>query len=117
MAIDSPLSQPTPTSGSGDDYIFRLDAPLEPLVFGGDAAIQGWLIHREGKPTHGLRALVKRRFHRRQEFRARRKRNRPDVASAFPEIPGAMTSGFFLEFQLGLGRNNIDLQVRDHERV
>jgi glycosyltransferase involved in cell wall biosynthesis len=60
---------------------------------------------------------VRRRFHKRQEFRARRKRNRPEVAAAFPDTPGAMTSGFLLELRLGLGRNNITFQVLDHDRV
>ena len=101
----------------GEDYLFRFDAPLEPVVFGGEVALHGWLLHREGKATHGIRAIMKRRFHKRQEFRARRKRNRPEVASAFPEIPGAVASGFFLEVKLGLGRNHITFQVLDHKRV
>jgi len=114
---DSPLSQPKPMPDPAEDYIFRFDAPLEPVVFGGEAGLHGWLIHREGKPTYGIRAIVRRRFRKRQEFRARRKRNRPDVASAFPEIPEAMTSGFLVELRLGLGRSDITLQVLDHERV
>jgi glycosyltransferase involved in cell wall biosynthesis len=99
------------------EHIFQFDTPFEPVVFGGDVALHGWLLHREGKPVHGIRAIVKRRFRKRQEFRARRKRNRPDVASAFPEIPEAMTSGFFLEFPLGFGRNQITLEVLDHDRL
>ena len=106
-----------PMGKTAEDYIFRFDAPFEPVVFGGSAALQGWLLHREGKPTHGIRAIVKRRFRKRQEFRARRKRTRPDVASAFPEISGAMSSGFLLEFPLGFGRNHITLEVLDHDRV
>ncbi|MEY2564898.1 MAG: hypothetical protein QOH88_3091 [Verrucomicrobiota bacterium] len=101
----------------GQDYLFRFDAPLDPIVFGGEAALQGWLLHREGKPTLGIRAFVKRRFHKRQEFRARRKRNRPEVAAAYPDTPGAVNSGFLLEMRFGLGRNNIIFQVLDHDRV
>ena len=99
------------------EYVFRFDAPLEPIVFGGEAALHGWLLHPEGKPAHGIRAIVRRRFRKRQEFRARRKRNRPDAAAAYPEIPEAMTSGFLLELKLGLGRSHITFQVLDHERI
>jgi glycosyltransferase involved in cell wall biosynthesis len=116
-SADSPLRPPKPMRDPAEEYIFRFDTPFESVVFGGDAALHGWLLHREGKPTHGIRAIVKRRFHKRLEFRARRKRNRPDVASAFPEIPGSMTSGFFLEFPLGFGRSKITLEVLDHDRV
>jgi glycosyltransferase involved in cell wall biosynthesis len=108
---------PQPLPDPGEDYLFRFDAPLEPIVFGGEVALHGWLLHREEKPTLGIRALVRRRFHKRQEFRARRKRNRPEVAAAFPDTPGAMASGFLLELRLGLGRNNITFQVLDHDRV
>lgn len=114
---DSPLSPPKPMRDPAEEYVFRFDTPFEPVVFGGDVALHGWLLHREGKPAHGIRAIVKRRFRKRREFRARRKRNRPDVAAAFPEIPGAMTSGFFLEFPLGFGRSKISLEVLDHDRV
>lgn len=114
---NAPLSSSDPMRDPAGEYIFRFDTPFEPVVFGGDVALHGWLLQREGKPTHGIRAIVKRRFRKRQEFRARRKRNRPDIASAFPEIPEAMTSGFLLEFPLGFGRSNITLEVLDHDRV
>jgi glycosyltransferase involved in cell wall biosynthesis len=114
---DAPLNSSNPMPDSAGEYIFRFDSPFERVVFGGELALHGWLLHREGKPTHGIRAIVKRRFRKRQEFRARRKRNRPDIASAFPEISGAMTSGFLLEFPLGFGRSDITLEVLDHERV
>jgi glycosyltransferase involved in cell wall biosynthesis len=106
-----------PQPDSGEDYLFRFDAPIEPIVFGGEVALHGWLLHCEGKPTHGIRALVRRRFHKRQEFRARRKRNRPEVAAALPDTPGAAISGFLLELRLGLGRHNITFQVLDHDKV
>ena len=108
---------PQPLPDPSEDYLFRFDAPLDPIVFGGEVALHGWLLHPEGKPTLGIRAFVRRRFHKRREFRARRKRNRPEVAAAFPDTPGATTSGFLLELRLGLGRNNITFQVLDHDRA
>ena len=63
------------------DYAFRFDAPIEPVSFGGEADIHGWLLHREGKPVHGIRAVVKRQFFGRTVVRGRRKRSRPDVAA------------------------------------
>src|SRR5262249_47303714 len=48
---------------------------------------------------------------------ARRKRERPEVAAAYPHLPEALASGFLLEIPLGLGRNNLTFQLRDHERI
>ena len=99
------------------DYAFRFDHAIEAVVFGGELDVHGWLVHREGKPINGIRALVKRRFGREQIVKGRRKRNRPDVAAAFPHLPDALASGFLLELRLGLGRSHITFQVLDHARV
>ncbi|MBA2271610.1 MAG: glycosyltransferase [Chthoniobacterales bacterium] len=99
------------------DYAFRFDAPIEPVIFGGEADIHGWFLHREGKPVHGIRAVVKRQFFGRTVVRGRRKRSRPDVAAAFPHLPDAEASGFLVELRLRLGRSDITFQVLDHDRV
>src|SRR3712207_8465048 len=49
-------------------------------------------------------------------FRSR-KRNRPDVAAAFPHLADAAASGFLIELRLGLGRSDVIFQVLDHERA
>lgn len=100
-----------------DDYDIRFDAPLERVIFGGELDVHGSLLHRGGQPIQGIRAIVSRRFFRQQIFRARRKRNRPDVAAAYPHLPDALASGFLLEMRLGFGRNHLVFQVQDHERV
>ena len=99
------------------DYAFRFDNPIEPVVFGGELDVHGWLLHREGKPISGIRAIVKRRFFAREIIKGRRKRNRPDVAAAFPQLPDALASGFLIELRLGLGRSEVRFEVLDHERV
>src|SRR2546426_9324057 len=101
------------SSTSVDDaktYIFRFDTPIAPRIFGDEYDISGWLLHSGGKPINGIRALVRRRFAHRKIFRARRKRDRPDVAAAFPHLPEAKASGFLVELRPGLGRNHLTLQ-------
>jgi GT2 family glycosyltransferase len=107
------ISDPVPAQ----DYAFRFDAPIEPLTFGSELNMSGWLLHRGGQPINGIRAIVKRSVFPRKTFRARRKRNRPDVAAAYPHLPDAMPSGFLLELRLGLGRSHLVFQVQDHERI
>ncbi len=97
-------------------YLFRFDSPLEPVVFSNELELSGWLFHRMGQPIHGLRALVRRRFAKAEIFRARRKRNRPDVVAAYPENAEAAASGFLFELKLKGGRNHFTFQVLDHER-
>jgi glycosyltransferase involved in cell wall biosynthesis len=92
-------------------YLFRFNTELESTLFGGEAELSGWLLHREGKPIHGIRAVTRGRV-----IKARRKRSRPDVAAAFPQFPDAEFSGFLLELRLPFGRNRIEFQVLDHER-
>ncbi|PYJ11124.1 MAG: hypothetical protein DMF06_04055 [Verrucomicrobia bacterium] len=98
------------------DYVFRFDAPIEPVAFGGDVSLTGWLLHRGGQPINGLRVIVKRRFFSRTIVAARRKRQRLDAEAAFPDLPEAKMSGFLFELQLPLGRNQLTFQVLDHER-
>lgn len=99
------------------DYAFRFDQAIEAVVFGGELDVHGWLVHRGGKPIHGIRAIVTRRFASTVIVKGRRKRNRPDVAAAFPHLPDALASGFLIELRLGFGRSHISFQVLDHARV
>lgn len=100
-----------------EDYAFRLDAPIDRRLFGEKLDISGWIFHRRGEPIQGVRALVQRPLAKLQTVRGRRKRNRPDVAAAFPDQPGAMGSGFLIELRLSLGRHRLQLQVLDATRV
>ncbi len=98
------------------DYMFHFDTSMEPLVFD-ELALSGWLLHRDGKPINGIRAIVKQKFARRKIVRARRKRRRPDVEAAFPHLPEAKISGFLFELRLPLGRNHLPSRVFDHEHI
>ncbi|MGH8093928.1 MAG: glycosyltransferase [Chthoniobacterales bacterium] len=104
-------------SDLSSEYAFRFDAPIAPRFFGDELPISGWLIHRGGQPIQGIRAVVKRSFAREQIFRGRRKRSRPDVEAAFPDLPEAKASGFLIELRLSLGVNQLRLQLLDHTRV
>jgi hypothetical protein len=96
--------------------MFHFGTSMEPLVFD-ELALSGWLLHRDGKPINGIRAIVKRKFARRKIVRARRKRRRRDVEAAFPHLPEAKISGFLFELRLPLGRNHLTFQVFDHEHI
>ena len=54
---------------------------------------------------------------RRSIFRARRKRSRPLIAAAYPDLPEAGQSGFLLLLELPVGRNEITIQVQDHRKI
>ena len=105
-----------PDNGA-ETYAFRFDAPIATRVFGDEYNLSGWLLDPGGKPITGIRAVVKRIFAQRKIFPARRKRTRPDIAAAFPDLPDAKASGFLLELRLGFGLNHLTLQVRDRNRV
>lgn len=105
------------SSDPAKDYAFRFDLPIDPIILGGELDLAGWLLHREGRPIHGLRAVVRRRFFRSEIVRGRRKRKRADVAAAFPHLPEAEASGFLIELRLRFGRSHLSFQVLDHERV
>ena len=54
---------------------------------------------------------------RRSIFRARRKRSRPLIAAAYPDLPEAGQSGFLLLLELPIGRSEITIQVQDHRKI
>ena len=78
------------------DYAFRFDALPERVTFSNQIKITGWLLHRRGLPIHGIRGIVRGILRRRSIFRARRKRSRPLIAAAYPDLPEAGQSGFLL---------------------
>ncbi len=97
-------------------FRFRFDSPLPEILLGGTIELHGWLFETTGAPVHGLRAVLRRRLRKRVVQRARRKRQRPDVAAAFPDLPQAAESGFLFHLQLGFGRNELEFQVLDAAR-
>ena len=52
-------SRSIPDPADAQDYVFRFDASIEPLVFGDELNLSGWLIHHSGKPINGIRVIVK----------------------------------------------------------
>jgi glycosyltransferase involved in cell wall biosynthesis len=105
-----------PTNAAAD-YVFYFDAPLERITFSKQTKISGWLLHRQGQATYGIRGIVRGVLQRRSIFKARRKRSTPVVAAAYPEFPEAAESGFLLEVELPAGRSHVTIQVRDHEKL
>jgi glycosyltransferase involved in cell wall biosynthesis len=99
------------------DYAFRFDALPERVVFTNQIKITGWLLHRRGLPIYGIRGIVRGVLRPRSIFRARRKRSRPLVAAAYPDLPEAQQSGFLLTLKLPVGRSEITIQVQDHEKI
>src|SRR5215212_7420949 len=94
------------------DYAFRFDALPERVTFSNQIKINGWLLHRQGRPIYGIRGMVRDILRRRSIFRARRKRSRPVIAAAYPDLPEAGQSGFFLLLELPIGRSEITIQVQ-----
>ena len=99
------------------DYVFRFDALPERATFTKQIKITGWLLHRRGLPIFGIRGVVRDVLRRRSIFRARRKRSRPLIAAAYPDLPEAGQSGFLLVPELPLGRSEITIQVQDHRKI
>jgi glycosyltransferase involved in cell wall biosynthesis len=99
------------------DYAFRFDALPERMTFRKQIKITGWLLHRRGLPIHGIRGIVCGVLRRRSIFRARRKRSRPLIAAAYPDLPEAGQSGFLLVLELPAGRSEITIQVQDHKKI
>jgi glycosyltransferase involved in cell wall biosynthesis len=99
------------------DYAFRFDALPERVTFSSQIKITGWLLHRRGLPIHGIRGIVRDILRRRSIFRARRKRSRPLIAAAYPDLPEAGQSGFLLLLGLPVGRSEITIQVQDHRKI
>src|SRR5215216_555676 len=99
------------------DYAFRFDALPERVTFTNQIKITGWLLHRRGLPLHGIRGIVRGMLRRRSIFRARRKRSRPLIAAAYPDLPEAGQSGFLLLLELPVGRSEITIQVQDDRKI
>ena len=99
------------------DYAFRFDALPERITFVRKIKITGWLLHRAGVPVNGIRGVVRGVLRRRSIFRARRKRSRPLIAAAYPDLPDAGQSGFLLALELPVGSSEISIQVQDHEKI
>src|SRR6267154_6474971 len=99
------------------NYAFRFDTLPERVTFGNQIKIIGWLLHRRGLPIHGIRGIVRGILRRRSIFRARRKRSRPLIAAAYPDLPEAGQSGFLLLLELPVGRSEITIQVQDHRKI
>ena len=99
------------------DYAFRFDALPAPVTFTNQIKITGWLLHRRGLPIYGIRGIVRSILRRRSIFRARRKRSRPLIAAAYPDLPEAGQSGFLLLLELPLGRSEVTIQVQDHRKI
>jgi hypothetical protein len=98
------------------EFAFGFDETIEPIALARAMQISGWLVDTGGQPIHGIREIMRMRLRPRWTKRARRKRNRPDVAAQFPEASDAQTSGFLVELPLRVGRNEIILRVQDRER-
>jgi len=99
------------------DYAFRFDALPERVTFSNQIKFTGWLLHRRGLPIHGIRGIVRGILRRRSIFRARRKRSRPLIAAAYPDLPEAGQSGFLLLLELSFGRSEITIQVQDDRKI
>jgi glycosyltransferase involved in cell wall biosynthesis len=99
------------------DYAFHFDALPERITFTKQIKITGWLLHRRGLPIHGIRGIVRSILRPRSIFRARRKRSRPLIAAAYPDLPDAGQSGFLLALEPPAGRSEITIQVQDHEKI
>ncbi len=110
------MSRAEKAPGSAE-YVFHFDKPIPSRLFDAEQQLSGWLLRRDGRPIHGIRALVQRRFSRQRVVKARRKRTRPDAAAAFPDLPAAKSSGFLFEFSFSLGRQQLRMQALDETRV
>jgi len=98
------------------DYAFHFDAP-ERVTFTRQTKIAGWLLDRRGLPISGIRGIVRSILRRRSIFRARRKRSRPLIAAAYPDLPDAGQSGFLLVLELPAGPSEIRIEVQDNEKI
>jgi glycosyltransferase involved in cell wall biosynthesis len=99
------------------DYVFHFDRLPERVTFKKHIEITGWLMHRRGLPTYGIRGIVHGILRRGSIFKARRKRSRPLIAAVYPDFPEAGQSGFLLALELPAGRSKVTIQVRDHEKI
>jgi len=100
-------------SRTAEEFAFGFDEPFEPLVFSRTRSVSGWLVDMSGEPIRGIRVIVTKRLRPRHVVRARRKRSRPDIGAAFPAIPAAESSGFYVDVPLRAGANRLLFQVQD----
>lgn len=107
------MTYPAGSADQPNEYIFRFDKPIPQRFFGDNLTVTGWLLQRKGEAIKGIRAVVQRRPFRERVVKGRRKRSRPDVEAAFPNLAEAKSSGFLLEIPLSLGVNRIRLEVRN----
>jgi len=108
------VSTPCPEAAA---YFFHLDAQPEHARFSSRLELTGWLFHRKGAPIHGLRAVVRSRLRRDRIYPARRKRARPAIGAAYPDLPAAAMSGFLVEIErLPFGSSALELEVKDESR-
>jgi GT2 family glycosyltransferase len=117
MAGEITAAVSTEEPAAAADYLFHLDALPERISFSNRIEITGWLFHREGKEIHGLRGVVKTALRTARIYKARRKRARPAIGAAHPNLSEAGMSGFLLELgHLPPGRCTVQLEVRDHNK-
>jgi GT2 family glycosyltransferase len=102
---------------AASDYLFHLDALPPQISFRRRVELTGWLLHRHGRPIHGLRGIVKSSLRHARSYKGRRKHARPAIGAAYQDIPEAGVSGFLLEIDhLPLGGCELEIQVKDHEK-
>lgn len=112
------VTPPNETAPPALEYFFHLDALPDPVRFSARMELTGWLFHREGAPIHGLRAIVKAPWRGERVFKARRKRARPAIGAAYPNLPDAAMSGFLIEIdRLPLGSASLALEVKGRDKV
>jgi len=99
-----------------DEFAYGFDDPIDTVSYSRAIRVSGWLVNIKGRPVHGIRLIARNGLWPRRVTRARRKRNRPDVALEFPDVPDAGASGFLIEAQLRSGRNQISIQVQDEHK-
>ena len=99
-----------------DQFAYGFDDPIAAVTFTRALRISGWLVNVKAQPIHGIRLIARNGLWPRRVMRARRKRNRPDIAAQFPDVPDAGASGFLIEMQLRSGRNEISVQVQDDQK-
>jgi GT2 family glycosyltransferase len=108
------VSDPAAPATSG--YLFHLDVVPEPVTFTKDLELSGWLFHSDGEPVRGMRAVVSPSLGRKRIYQVRRKRARPAIGAAYPNLPDAAMSGFLVEVQLSFGPCEVVLEVKNEAK-
>src|SRR6266403_885112 len=90
------MRKPIVQTSAAADYLFHFERLPERVTFKKHSEITGWLLHRQGLPTYGIRGIVRGVLRRGSIFKARRKRSTPSIAAAYPDFPEAGQSGFLL---------------------